>query len=135
MVRSKLSSPKMSFTLMDSLPFPRPDLAEPWVQRVAPIVLRLVCPALEMTAYWNAMAAIGLCAAVPEWSVPPDVLIDESARRSARAELDAIVARDVYGLTRHEMISILDTFPTAARYERQKYGAFVSRELILEKMT
>ena len=42
LVRRKLSSPHMTFTVLDGLPFPRPMLEDAMVQQVAPIVLRLL---------------------------------------------------------------------------------------------
>jgi hypothetical protein len=132
LARAKLSSPKMSFTLVDSLPFPRPTLTDPWVQRVAPLVLRLVCTGPEMAAYWNQMAEYGLCAPVPEDTVPPDALLTEADRERARVELDVIVARDVYGITAAEMADILDTFPVVRRRDEAAHGEFRTKRLILE---
>lgn len=42
------------------------------------------------------------------------------------------MARDLFGLTRNEMEYILGTFPIVERKEKEKYGAFRSRELILQ---
>ena len=129
--RKKLSSPHLKFFLVDSLPFPRPKLSEPWVQRAAPLVLRLICTAPEMCAYWNAMAQYGLCTPVPPGTVPPDALLDETARDAARAELDAIVALDVYGLGRSELSDILETFPVVKKRDIKLYGDFRTKLLIL----
>jgi hypothetical protein len=130
--RKKLSSPHLTFSLMDSLPFPRPKLDEPWVQQVAPVVLRLVCTAPEMTAYWNAMAQHGLCPFVPAEAVPPDALLDEASLELARAELDAIVAHDVYGLTRTELSDVLETFPVVKKRDHKAHGEYRTKRLILE---
>ena len=132
MARSKLSSPKMSFTLVDSLPFPRPSFSEPWVQRASLIALRLSCTGPEMTPFWNRMAALGLCDAVPEQDVPSSALVDEVHRDIARAELDAIVAFDVYGLTREELADVLDTFPVVRRRDEAKHGEYRTKRVILE---
>src|SRR5262249_28007240 len=80
LVRRKLSSPHMTFTVLDSLPFPRPALTDAWVQRAASLVLRLVCTAPEMTDFWNVMAQHGVCSEVTPGTVPPDALTDEPAR-------------------------------------------------------
>jgi len=130
--RRKLSSPHMTYSIMDSLPFPRPDLDDEFVQAVAPIVLSLVCTAPEMAAYFNAMARLGFCQAVPENTVPPSALLDPKARAFARAELDAIVARDVFGLTHDEISGILDTFPVLAKRDQKAYGEFRAKRLILD---
>jgi hypothetical protein len=132
MVRSKLSSPSMTYSLVDSLPFPRPKLDEPWVQRVAPLVLRLVCTAPEMTTYWNIMARHGLCVAVPEGTIPPEALVTDAEREIARSELDTIVARDVYGLTRRELSDVLETFPVVKSRDERSHGEYRTKRLIFE---
>lgn len=132
MARSKLSSLSMTFSLMDSLPFPRSKLRDPWVQQAARLVLRLVCTAPEMTPFWNRMAALGLCQPVPEGTVPPAALVDESARELARAELDALVAHDVYGLTRDELADVLETFPVVKKRDEKAYGEYRTKRVILE---
>ena len=58
--------------------------------------------------------------------------IDEMERLQLRAELDVLVARELFGLTRDEMEYILGTFPTAEKYEVEKYDEFRSKRLILE---
>ncbi len=130
--RRKLSSPHMTYSVMDSLPLPRPALDQSWVMEVGPLVLRLICTAPEMTAYWNRMAGLGFCSSVPDGTVPPDALLDESSRELARAELDALVALDVYGLTREELADVLDTFPVVRRRDEAAYGEFRTKRLILE---
>jgi hypothetical protein len=133
LVRKKLSSPHLTFSVVDSLPFPRPKLCDAWALEVSALVLRLVCTAPEMTGFWNRMAGIGLCGAVTEGSVPPDALLDDAVREDARAELDAIVARDVYGLTRAELSDVLETFPGVKKRDIKKHGSFRTKELILQK--
>jgi len=59
--------------------------------------------------------------------------MDEEQRPEARAELNAIVVRDLFGLTVDEVEYILATFPVAERKEKKKYGSFRSRELILQQ--
>lgn len=58
---------------------------------------------------------------------------DEAAREDARAELDAIVAHDVYGLTRAELSDVLETFPVVKKRDIKKHGSFRTKELILQK--
>jgi len=57
--RSRLSSPHLTFTVMDNLPFPRWHRDHSLVTRLAPLVLRLTCTSTEMTGYWNAMSKYG----------------------------------------------------------------------------
>lgn len=132
-IARKKVSLKMSYTVLDSLPFPRPPINDPRVEQIASLVLKLTCTGPEMTGFWNSMSRYGWVAPVSGDKNCPG-LEDSEERLVARAELDAIVARDLYGLTRADMELILDTFPTAAKYERQKYGTFRSRDLILEQM-
>ena len=129
--RKKLSSPHLNFHIVDTLPFPRPKLTDPWVQRAVPLVLRLVCTAPEMTPFWNRMAAYGLCQAVPEGTIPAGALLDEAARALARAELDALVAREVYGLTRGELADVLETFPVVKKRDIKAFGEYRTKRLIL----
>lgn len=133
LARAKLSSPKLSFTLMDSLPFPRPKLADPWVQQVAPLVLRLVCTAPEMADFWNAMAVHGFCQPIPPDTVSAEALMDEAQRSAARAEIDAVVAFQVFGLSRQTLDALLDTFPLLRRKEDTEYKEFRSKRLVLER--
>lgn len=131
-VARKKISLKMSYTVMDSLPFPRSTPDERWVQSVAPRVLRLTCTGPEMTAYWNDMSKLGWVKRVPDDAVPG--CLDDDERLQLRAEIDAIVARDVYGLTTADMEYILGTFPTVEKYERKAYGEFRTRRLVLDAL-
>jgi hypothetical protein len=133
LARSKLSSPTLPYTLIDSLPFPRTPLDEAWFREGAPLVFRLVCTAPEMTGFWNQMAEFGLCKPVAEGVVSADASLDEASREDARAELNAIVAHDVYGLTRAELSAVLETFPVVKKRDIKKHGSFRTKELILEK--
>lgn len=132
LVRRKLSSPHLSYTVLDGLPFPRPALTDAFVRHVAPVVLRLVCTAPEMTPYWNQMAALGLAEPVPEGTVPPTALLDPPARAQVRAELDAYVAVRVFGLTKQEMSDIMDTFEVLRRREEKAFGEFRTKGMVLE---
>jgi hypothetical protein len=132
LVRRKLSSPHMTFTVLDSLPFPRPALTDSFVQSVASVVLRLVCTALEMTPYWNKMAELGFVDPVPEGTVPPSALVESAARAPVRAELDAFIAARVFGLTAQELADLLDTFDVLRRRDEKVHGDFHTKLLILD---
>ncbi|MCC7424913.1 MAG: hypothetical protein IT428_31970 [Planctomycetaceae bacterium] len=84
-----------------------------------------------MTPFWNRPAGDGWVAATSGPEVIPGVL-DKSERLKLRAEIDVLVARDLFELTRDEMDYILGTFPTQQRYQEEKYGEFRSRRLILD---
>ena len=121
----------LTMTVMDSLPFPRPKRTD---SRVFPLVgrsLRLLCTSAEMIPFWNQLAAAGW---VSPMASPVDIPgeLDEDVRLQLQAEIDTIVARDLFELTRPEMEYILKTFPTQQRYQEEKYGEFRSRRLILE---
>ena len=132
LVRRKLSSPHMTFTVLDSLPFPRPALTDTIVQIVAPVVLRLVCTAPEMTPFWNRMAEHGFVEPVPEGTVPPSAFVEPVARANVRAELDAFIAARVFGLTAQELSDLLDTFDVLSRRDEKAHGEFRTKRLILE---
>jgi hypothetical protein len=130
LARKKVSL-SMTYTILDSLPFPRLAVDDKRLPRIVELVLRLCCTGPEMTAYWNAIAPLGWVDLVRDGHILP-CLTDEGQRLEARAELDAIVARDIFGLTRDETEYILTTFPIVERKEREKYGSFLSRKLILQ---
>jgi hypothetical protein len=133
LVRSRLSSPHLTFTVMDSLPFPRLRLDDERVHRLSPLVLRLMCTGPEMTPFWNKMAVHGWTAPVPEGTVPASALVDMSARSDAKAEIDAVVAKLLYGIDREELSFIIDTFSVLRRREEKaNNGEFRTKRLVLD---
>lgn len=130
LARKKVSL-SMTYTILDSLPFPRLAVDSNVLSRIAPVVLRLLCTGPEMTGYWNEMAKHGWVTAVDENAVPPG-LIDEEQRLAAVCEIEAIVAHDLYGLTRDELAYIMDTFPIVEKRDKQKYGTYKTKDLVLE---
>ena len=95
---------KLSMTVLDTLPFPRLPIDHAIVERLGRLALRLTCTAPEMTGYWNAMAPYGWCEPVPEDATPPG-LVDPDLRAAARAEIDAVVARELFVLRRRVVIN------------------------------
>ncbi len=130
LARRKLSSPHMTFTLLDSLPFPRLPLEDERVQYLAPRVLRLVCTAPEMTDYWNAMSAYGWCSPVASGETPPGYVTPEQ-RDQALAEVDAFVAAKMFGVSAQQLGEILDSFLVLAKREKELHGTFRTKDLIL----
>jgi hypothetical protein len=130
-IARKKVSLSMSYTVLDSLPFPRFAPTAAAAKSIVPLALKLTCCGPEMRDYWNAMAAEGWCAAVAPDDPDPGE-IDEVARAQLRAELDAIVGRDVYGLTAVELGYVLDTFPIVRERDLKAFGEFRTKRLVLE---
>ena len=123
----------MSMTVLDSLPFPRYPVDHPLVNQLVPLALRLTCTSPEMTHYWNSMAQYGWCEVAPSETVPATALIGTGERAAARAEIDAIVAKHVYGLTSEELSSVLDQFPVLEKRDRKAHGSYVTKDRILQR--
>jgi hypothetical protein len=130
LVRMKVAL-NLTMTIMDSLPFPRP-MPDSNVRQLVEKSMRLLCTGPELTPFWNKLAADNWVSptATPE-DIPGE--LDEANRTQLRAEIDAIVAHDVFNLTRPEIEYILTAFPTQQRYQEEEYGEFRSRRLVLEK--
>jgi hypothetical protein len=122
----------MALNVVDSLPLPRLLPGDTHLDRLAPLALRLTCTAPDMVSYWNAMSVYGWCELVEEGSVPADALLDESARAEARAEIDAVVAKRLYGLSRDQLAYVLDQFPVLERKDRKAFGTFATKDRVLE---
>ncbi len=130
LVRQKVQL-HLTLSALDSLPFPRPDRTDPIAKVLVPLVLRLICCGSEMTGFWNARAAEGWCAPVDADGPPPGIE-DPDERFLLRAQIDAIVARDVFGLPADELSCILDTFPIVRRKDEERYGEYRTKRVILE---
>ena len=63
---------------------------------------------------------------------PPPGHVDPEERLNARAQIDAIVAREVFGLSRDEIDYILETFPIVKQADFDRYGDYRTKVLILE---
>jgi len=84
-----------------------------------------------MAGFWDAMAEQGWVDPIAEGSTPPG-FTDPELRLDARAQIDAIVAKEIYGLTRDEVDYVLETFRIAKEYDIDKYGDYRTKMLILE---
>ena len=128
----------MSYTVMDSLPLPRKFEEGRTSTAIAERALKLTATGPEMSTFRGIAAQeLGLD---PKSAEPVE---DLSSRASLRAELDVLVARDLFGLSRDEMRYVLDpgdilgrdcgfeTFGALMRAECKAHKAFVTRDLIL----
>jgi hypothetical protein len=129
-IARKKVSLTMALGILDSLPFPRSDPNDPTVRRLVPLVARLTCTSPEMLGYWQIVANNGFVDPVNNGAIPGE--LEEERRLELRAEIDGIVAADIYGLDRDELEFIMFAFPIAARYEMTRYGEFRSARLVLE---
>jgi N-6 DNA Methylase len=119
-VRSKVGT-SVTFTTLDSLPFPVFDRDDAAVQLLVPEALRLTCTDEHMREYWNAMALDGWCEQVGGTEPLPGYH-DEMTRLRARAHIDAIVARIVFKLSLEDLRYIFSRFPTLRRASTRKWG-------------
>jgi hypothetical protein len=121
----------VTYSLMDSLPFPRLPIEDPRVAALALRVLQLTCTGTEMIPFWNAMAAHGWVESVPD-SGPAPGISDPDRRLHLIADIEAIIARDLFSLTADELDYVLETFPIVKRRDIQKYGDYRTKLLILD---
>src|SRR5262249_55630066 len=121
-IARKKVSLSMSYTVLDSLPFPRLSSDDSLARRLVPLALKLTCCGPEMRSYWNARAAEGWVATAGE-----NVQLgeeDEDERIRLRAEIDAVIAHDIFGLTAEELDYLLETFPIVKRKDIEKHGDY-----------
>jgi hypothetical protein len=121
----------MTHTIVDSLPFPGTARDLPWARRIVELSLRLSCTGPEMVDYWNELAMHGYVAPV-EPAAPPPGMNEEPLRRAAQAEVDAIVARSVFRLSRAELAYVIDTFPILRRKDEERFGRPLTKALVLD---
>jgi hypothetical protein len=137
LVRMKIAL-TMSLSLMDTLPFPRAVSQSSEAARIAALGARLSCAGPEMAAFLDLLKANDQLAA---FDVTP--VDDPDQRRRIAAEIDARVARNLYGLTRDELAYILDpkdvlgtdstveTFRSLRAQELHKHGEYRTQRLVL----
>jgi len=58
-------------------------------------------------------------------------VLNEEHRLHLHAELDGLYGH-LYGLTRDELATILDTFPIVKRKDEDAYGTYRTKRLVLE---
>lgn len=125
--RQRVLGKKLALNILDSLPiarFPARNALGDWL---ATATLLLTCTSQEMAGLWREQEGDG-------WSAPTPVpvgIADPETRRLLRARVDAVVARDVYGLQRDDLESIIGTFPQLEGIELKRHGEFLTRRLVL----
>jgi hypothetical protein len=130
LVRKKVAL-NLTFTILDSMPFPRLESDDVRIGFIAPRVARLVCSGEEMISFWNLLSTEG-------WVVPHTNLatvpgeLDPRGRAVLEAELNAYVAKELFGLTRDELGHVLDAFPIVEKRDRKAYGDYRTKRVILE---
>lgn len=132
LVRRKVTL-HLTHAILDTIPFPRVEPDHPFARQLVPLALKLTCCGPEMINYWNARAAEGWVEAVSPNGGSPGVE-DENERLRIRATIDAIVARDVFGLSVNQMEYVLTDFSTLASRQIDRYNEFLTKRLILEAM-
>lgn len=128
----------MSYTIMDSLPFPRDFSNTPAATEIARRVCALCAVGDEMEAFRAQAVKAGILDATDAVIEAPD------QRAVVAAEIDALVARDVFGLSKQEMLYILDpdnilgpdcgveTFKALRNAELRDFKEFRTQRLIEE---
>jgi hypothetical protein len=128
LVRKKVSL-TMTNTIIDSLPFPRLERTDPRATHLVPLVARLCCVGKEMQPYWDLLSADGW---VPALDTERDGLIDEAMRYMIEAEINAAVALKFFGLSAADLAHILDTFTIVEKRDRETFGEYRTKRVILE---
>ena len=119
----------MSLSTLDSLPIPRLPHTDPVVRRLVPLAAKLTCTGPEMSDYWDSLVAAGSVPARAGGDVQGRT--NREDRAAARAEIDAVVARDIYGLTKDELSFILDGFPIVRKDDEREFGTYRTKEMVL----
>jgi hypothetical protein len=125
----------MTYTILDSLLFPRVVVPGGWVvRRIAELALRFPFSSAEMNSYWNLIAGLGMFESVQPIdgeAQPPGFVLD-SARCLNLAGVKVLVARSLCGLTRDELAYVVDTCPIVRRTDEAAYGEFRTKRVFLE---
>lgn len=138
-VRMKVAL-KMSMSLLSTLPFPREVISGHPTARVCALAARLSCAGPEMTSFLEQLCRVPALAGL---NLSP--CEDPIERARIAAELDAVVARELYGLTRDEMRYLLEprdvlgqdctaeTFSALRRAEERELGEYRTARLVMRE--
>jgi hypothetical protein len=119
----------MALTILDSLPFPRLSVGDPVARRLVQRVLGLVCTGPEMNELWDEMSRAGIVEAREGDEAPGTS--DAAERLRLVAEIEAEVALQ-FGLSRQELVHVLDTFPIVRKNDEKAHGEYRTKRVILE---
>ena len=136
-VRKKVSL-NITLSLVDSLPLPKLYSGGPVEAEIVRRSLMLAVVGPEMERFWNDLVGrLGLDGTVHPLEI-------QSERDVVSAELDVLVARDLFGLSKNELKYILDpelvlgdgcgieTFGALRRAEIREFGTFATANRILK---
>lgn len=129
----------MSMSLLGTLPFPRRVISGDASARAAALAIRLSCTGPEMD---DMRAELAMVPALAGLDLTP---CDEPLERARlMAELDVVVARDLFGLDRRQMAYLLDpkdvlgpdctaeTFAALRRAEEREFDEYRTKRLVLD---
>jgi hypothetical protein len=117
--RQKVGGTHLSFFTAQQLPILTPQQIAPHADAITPRILELTYTAHDMAPFARDLGDAG----TPfRW--------DEDRRAVIRAELDALFFH-LYGLDRDDTAYVLDTFPIVKRKDKEKYGTYRTKDLIL----
>jgi hypothetical protein len=137
LVRPKVSL-HMTYTIMDSLPFPRDFNQTPSAAEIVRRVCSLCAVGPEMKNFRIQATEAGILTS------QNDIVEDPNQRAVVAAEVDTLVARDVFRLAKEEMLYILDpdnvlgkdcgveTFKALRNAESREFGEFRTQRLIMD---
>jgi hypothetical protein len=123
---------------LDSLPLPKTFTGTSAELEIAKRVLQLSATGSELADFWKGSAPL---VGFTEADRP---LESAAERKKVQTEIDVLVARELFGLTKPEMNFLLDpsdvlredcgyeTFGALKRAEIQEYGAFATKDSILK---
>jgi hypothetical protein len=128
----------LTYTIMDSLPFPRDRHSIAAAEAIIARAYALSACGREMEGFRRIAAGTP---GIPQCIEPVD---DPDARARLLAEVEVLVAREVYGLSRDDLLFLLDpddilgrdsgveTFKALRNREMRTYGEYRTQRLVLE---
>ncbi|HYF86178.1 Eco57I restriction-modification methylase domain-containing protein [Azospirillum sp.] len=115
----------LSYTILDGIPFPILEKEDGVTLEICRRVAKLACCGDEMSDFLTLVSSqIGNLDKV----IPCE---DEGQRFRTQAELEALVARNVFGLSRDEMEYVADSFTKLRESDNRKYGAYRTKSEIM----
>jgi hypothetical protein len=127
-VRNKIGGTHLTLGYLEQLPVPPPDrfrsslafIGTTMAEFVTPRILELSYTSYELQPFARDLGFLG-----------PPFAWDQERRHTIRAELDAAMFH-FYGFTRDEAYRVLDSFPIVKRRDEAAYGAYRTRDVVLQ---